>query len=181
MSLSRRKFQLLLFRLTSSTDCDAYDDSNQGCGTSFPESNSYGTEFNVNAGGWYVMKRSWEGISIWFWPRNSTTVPLAVSSGSDNMTPDDSWDIPDATFPSTTCDYGSYFDAHQLVFNVALCVGSYHGLLFSPSLTLGFNRTQGDWAGSTFSSCGTGSCNDCKCCLHESLECNPHRLHSRRQ
>ena len=63
-----------------------------------------------------------QGINIWFWSRNDTTVPTSVSEGADTIVPDGSWGIPDATFPPDTCNYESHFDAHQLVFDLTFCV-----------------------------------------------------------
>jgi hypothetical protein len=34
-------------------NCDAFVDSNSGCGVKFSEANSFGPVFNNNGGGWY--------------------------------------------------------------------------------------------------------------------------------
>ncbi|KAF8070191.1 glycoside hydrolase family 16 protein [Lyophyllum atratum] len=127
---------------TVSSNCDANVNYNQGCGTSFAKANSYGTGFNDVGGGWYVLERaSAKGINVWFWSRNDPSVPFSVSSGSKAVNPDESWGPPEARFSPDSCDHRSYFDAHQLIFDITFC---------------------GDWAGATFASagCGPGSCDD---------------------
>ncbi|KAG6812592.1 hypothetical protein H0H92_001943 [Tricholoma furcatifolium] len=112
---------------TISTNCDANVNSNQGCGTSFTAPNSYGSSFNIGGGGWYVMEKSGiKGVSVWFWTRDDPSVPGAILQGRPTISTD-SWKIPDAHFPSDSCDYPSHFDAHEITFDITLC---------------------GDWAGS---------------------------------
>ncbi|KAG2342449.1 glycoside hydrolase family 16 protein [Suillus weaverae] len=109
---------------TKSTSCDTSVNSNQGCGVSFPEQDSYGTSFNAVGGGFYIMeKSSTKGISVWFITRDS----LLLLGGQPLL------DLvllstPDAYFPTDkNCDYSKHFDAHSIVFDLTLC---------------------GDWAGS---------------------------------
>lgn len=120
-------------RETKSTDCDSSVNYNQGCGTTFPERNSFGQAFNGDDGGWYVMERSHDkGVKIWFWSRNDPNVPDVISQGYPFCSPDASWGTPDASFPPANCDQESHFNAHQLVFDLTLCVStqvSYHYLV----------------------------------------------------
>lgn len=130
---------------TQSTNCDTNVNFNQGCGTSLTQSNSYGSPFNSNGGGWYAMRRTQDiGIQVWFWPRDSWRVPLQVrypfifehiGFGTDN------WGEPDASFPVKECDYSTHFDSHKIVFDLTFC---------------------GDWAGNVFASagCGNSTCVD---------------------
>ncbi|KAL0956281.1 hypothetical protein HGRIS_002439 [Hohenbuehelia grisea] len=128
---------------TVSTNCDAAVNYNQGCGTRIPKSNSYGSGFNVNGGGWFVMHKSRDmGVRVWFWSRSDPSVPSAITSGSPVLTYGDmdSWGTPDANFPPDTCQYDTHFNAHQMVFDLTFC---------------------GDWAGSGYSKAGCpGSCVD---------------------
>ncbi|KAJ6593842.1 glycoside hydrolase family 16 protein [Mycena capillaripes] len=120
---------------TVSTVCDASFNYNQGCGVSFTKPNSYGQGFNSNGGGWYAMLRSSRGIYVWFWSRNDSTVPIEVSQGLSTVNPDQSlWGVPDAAFPTDSCDCSSHFDPHNIVFDLTFC---------------------GDWAGSAY---GTSGC-----------------------
>ncbi|KAJ6499360.1 glycoside hydrolase family 16 protein [Mycena sanguinolenta] len=127
---------------TVSTQCDVNYNYNQGCGTSFTQRNSYGKPFNSHGGGWYAMKRGPAcGVSVWFWSRYNSSVPLEVSQGLSTINPDpDFWGVPDAVFPTDNCDYPSHFDAHSIVFDLTFC---------------------GDWAGSAYGASGCpGSCID---------------------
>ncbi|KAL5523819.1 hypothetical protein ACEPAG_7992 [Sanghuangporus baumii] len=92
--------------IPTSLDCDATSGSNQGCGNSFTKPNSYGSSLN----------------SVGVYPLRSSLV----------VNPDDSWEEPQALFPTDACHWGQYFDAHNIVFDLTFC---------------------GDWAGSSFS-CG---------------------------
>lgn len=122
-----------------SSDCDFSVNYNQGCGTAFSQTSSYGNGFNNIHGGYYVMQKTEsQGIKVWFWSRDDPGVPTAVSLGLDTILPSQSWGLPNAAFPPDSCDYTSHFNAHQMVFDLTFC---------------------GDWAGALFSSsCGPGSC-----------------------
>ncbi|KAF8749919.1 hydrolase family 16 [Rhizoctonia solani] len=71
--------------------------SNTGCGVRNPLANSYGPQFNANGGGWYAMERTKTYIKVWFWPRNSATVPAQVKNGSGSINTS-SWGTPFAAF-----------------------------------------------------------------------------------
>ncbi|EAU84955.2 glycosyl hydrolase family 16 [Coprinopsis cinerea okayama7 len=120
-------------------DCNAFINSNAGCGVKFPSSNSYGPEFNRNGGGWYAMERTDAFIKVWFWPRNSGSVPEDVRHGRGQINTD-SWGTPTAYFPNTQCDITRHFSANNIIINITLC---------------------GDWAGNVFSQSGCpGTCVD---------------------
>ncbi|KAL6305235.1 concanavalin A-like lectin/glucanase domain-containing protein [Sparassis latifolia] len=135
---------------TSSTNCDANANFNQGCGVSFPYG-SYGAPFNAAGGGYFVVVRTQQdGVRIWFWARNDAATPAEVINpapaalgllGPPTISPDPSWGTPSAIFPvGSTCDYDSHFNAHQFVFDLTFC---------------------GDWAGNDYTSTGcSGSCTD---------------------
>ncbi|TRM69606.1 glycoside hydrolase family 16 protein [Schizophyllum amplum] len=133
---------------TVSNDCDTNVNYNQGCGTSFIKANSYGPAFNAQGGGYYVLSRTENEISVWFWSRTDPSVPHEVSQSSQMIripSPGPTWGTPDATFPLSNnggdCDYQSHFDPHHIIFDLTLC---------------------GDWAGTAFatSGCGLSSCED---------------------
>ncbi|KZV67886.1 glycoside hydrolase family 16 protein [Peniophora sp. CONT] len=104
---------------------------------------SFGAPFNAAGGGYYAMSKSRAGgINVWFWSRDSASVPVEVKYGGDVAVPSVSWGTPAATFPlNDNCPYNSHFDAHRMVFDLTLC---------------------GDWAGAAWgaSGCGTGTCED---------------------
>ena len=119
-------------RFTISTDCDARNNFNQGCGVQFAKPSSYGNAFNAQGGGWFVMVRTrQDGVRIWFWSRNDPNVPPEIRDmpqrgllgGPPDISPDPSWGNPEASFPlSDNCDYDSHFDAHSMVFDLTFCV-----------------------------------------------------------
>ena len=113
---------------TISTNCDASANFNQGCGTSFSSVKSYGSGFNDNGGGWYVMWKSREyGIRVWFWARGDGSVPNEVVAGGSKLRPSGMWGMPDASFPTQPgqCDYNEHFDAHMMIFDLTFCVSTH--------------------------------------------------------
>jgi hypothetical protein len=109
-----------------SDNCDASLNFNQGCSVLFNDSGpSFGTDFNYKGGGYYVMSRSRDyGIQVWFWSRYSPNIPPEVLGDTEPLDPNPTWGEPAANFPMDPgyCDYDKYFDAHQIVFDLALCV-----------------------------------------------------------
>ncbi|KAI0786692.1 concanavalin A-like lectin/glucanase domain-containing protein [Abortiporus biennis] len=117
----------------TATNCDVKANYNEGCGVSFDNTNSYGSEFNRQGGGWYAVSRTRaKGVQIWFWSRNDPTVPnevrglrsLSVLGSQTSIVPDHvNWGKPDASFPLQTdnCDYDAHFNAHILVFDLTFC------------------------------------------------------------
>lgn len=107
-------------------DCNSAVNNNQGCGVSFTQSNSYGSPFNSAGGGYYVMERTQAvGVKVWFWARSDSMVPTGVKNGAASLNPDSTWGEPDAFFPSSSsCDFASQFNAHQIVFDLTFCVSS---------------------------------------------------------
>ncbi|KAK0457727.1 glycoside hydrolase family 16 protein [Desarmillaria tabescens] len=127
---------------TVSSDCNAAVNSNQGCGTSFTQPFSYGTGFNQIGGGYFAMsKDDINGVRVWFWPRNSSSIPAEVIQPSNFVQiRTDNWGSPDASFPVDRCGYDAHFlGEHITVFDITFC---------------------GDWAGSAFatSGCGPSTC-----------------------
>lgn len=128
-----------MYRTTLDTDCNTEINSNAGCGVSFTNSGpSYGSDFNMNGGGYYVMVKSRSlGIQIYFWPRDSNNVPPEISecgSGGGSLYPNPSWGPPAANFPMCPgyCDYDSHFNAHQIVFDLTFCVSALFTCLLLP-------------------------------------------------
>lgn len=112
----------------TSTDCNAADNSNQGCGVSGVPL-SYGADFNAAGGGWFAMQRgAATGIRAWFWSREGADdVPIAVRyplvGAVTGVSPDESWGEPYAVFPmGAACNYTEHFNAHQFVFDLTFCV-----------------------------------------------------------
>ncbi|TFK50267.1 endo-1,3(4)-beta-glucanase-like protein [Heliocybe sulcata] len=117
--------------IIETTDCDAYDNSNAGCGVAAPTANSYGPAFNADGGGWYAMERTNSSIKVWFWARNDRSVPVDVSLPIASPLVDTNlWGTPTAYFPNNTdCDLASHFNENKIIINLTLC---------------------GDWAGNVF-------------------------------
>lgn len=126
-----RNSKIICVRTTASTNCDASVNYNSGCGVTFddpePSSSSYGDSFNKYGGGWYVMYRGSDSVKVWFYPRDDEGVPEVIRQPGqcgEPILPDSTWGDPDANFPfsSQDCDYDQHFNAHQMVFDLTLCV-----------------------------------------------------------
>ncbi|KDQ52661.1 glycoside hydrolase family 16 protein [Jaapia argillacea MUCL 33604] len=119
-------------------NCDTTVNGNAGCGVKAPTTNSYGPTFNANGGGWYAMERTTTYIKVWFWPRNSASVPSDVKTSGSASVNTGNWGTPTAYFPNTDCNLASHFGANNIIINLTLC---------------------GDWAGAVFNSDGcSGDC-----------------------
>ncbi|GLB43086.1 putative glycoside hydrolase family 16 protein [Lyophyllum shimeji] len=119
----------------SGLDCNAAVNGNAGCGVKLSEANSYGPPFNSNGGGWYAVERTNTFIKVWFWPRNSGSVPSDVRNGGSSVNTDN-WGTPSAYFPNTSCDIASHFSQNNIIINLTFC---------------------GDWAGAVYGSSGCPS------------------------
>ncbi|KDQ51418.1 glycoside hydrolase family 16 protein [Jaapia argillacea MUCL 33604] len=120
------------------TDCDSSVNGNAGCGVQVSTADSYGPAFNTNGGGWYAMERTTTYIKVWFWPRNSASVPSDVSTSGSASVDTSNWGEPYAYFPNTDCDLATHFSENNIIINLTLC---------------------GDWAGAVFNSDGcSGDC-----------------------
>lgn len=119
-----------------SPTCTSSPSSNSGCAFTQSGNNSFGHQFNMQAGG--VFAHNWDstGISVWFFPRGQ--VPDDITNGNPDPS---SWGAPTAMFPNNdSCGAFSQFANHQIVLDTTLC---------------------GDWAGNAFNSAGCpGSCAD---------------------
>lgn len=122
-------------------DCDIAADHDAGCGVTFSKKGNFGAALNSVGGGWYVIVRTDAGgMAMYFWARNDKRVPAAVRAGASSLHPDSSWGRPEASFPTTDCNFPQFFDAHQIIINLTFC---------------------GSWAGPKFISAGCGpDCND---------------------
>lgn len=116
-------------RVTVGTDCNENHNDNAGCGVKAPDLNSYGPAFNGAGGGWYAMEHTNSSISIWFWSRDSTSVPYDVAGGYPNINTA-SWGEPTAYYPNTDCDIASSFGTFNILINLTFCtfLSSAHAL-----------------------------------------------------
>jgi hypothetical protein len=106
--------------VTLETDCND-NNANTGCGVSTSDSSNYGTGFNAAGGGVYAMQWSSDGIYVWFWSRGS--IPGDVSGGTPDPT---GWGAPTAAFSGSGCDFDTYFQNNNIVFDTTFC-GSWAG------------------------------------------------------
>ncbi|QRV76433.1 glycoside hydrolase family 16 protein [Ceratobasidium sp. AG-Ba] len=120
-------------------DCNWQVNGNSGCGVQAPSTNSYGPSFNANGGGWYAMERTSTYIKVWFWPRNSATVPAAVKSGASSIDTS-TFGTPFAAFVNSSCDIASHFGPENIIINLTFC---------------------GDWAGNADVYAGSGCPSTC--------------------
>ncbi|KAJ1299694.1 hypothetical protein OPQ81_005452 [Rhizoctonia solani] len=105
--------------VAESNQCDAGLSNNQGFGLRF-EQGTFGQRFNAKNGGWYAMRHTKGGISIWFWARDDSAVPEDVRKGIGSVQPEN-WGLPVADFPSNNCDMKSHFGPHEIVFDLTFC------------------------------------------------------------
>jgi len=120
-------------------DCNAFANSNAGCGVQTTAPNSYGPRFNSNGGGWYAIERTPTFIKIWFWPNGASNIPSDVLNGASSVKTD-AWGSPTANYPNTQCDINSKFGPANIIINLTFC---------------------GDWAGSVYPNSGCpGICVD---------------------
>ncbi|KAJ6614109.1 endo-beta-glucanase [Mycena sp. CBHHK59/15] len=101
-------------------DCNVNVNGNTGCGVSVGQAPSYGPTFNGAGGGWYAIERTNTFISVWFWSRNSATVPADVKAGGTSVNTA-SWGTPVANFPNTSCNFPQFFDANNIIINLTFC------------------------------------------------------------
>jgi hypothetical protein len=66
------------------------------------------------------MERTPNFIKVWFWPRNSVTVPAEVVNGFGSINTD-AWGVPTANFPNTACDIPSHFAPANIIINLTFC------------------------------------------------------------
>ncbi|KAL1601747.1 hypothetical protein SLS60_006662 [Paraconiothyrium brasiliense] len=136
---------------TSNCDVAAEDqDKNVGCSIKAPELTAqnnlatYGTDFNNAGGGVYAMEWTDSSISVWFLPRNSTTLASASSNATQTLDPS-TFGTPLAKFQGQGCDFQERFKNMRIIFDTTFC---------------------GDWAGKTWeeSTCaaktGAATCED---------------------
>lgn len=143
---------------SQSTSCDASMNSNQGCGVSFPEQDSFGASFNAGGGGLYIMeKSSQKGVSVWFISRSNlmqVNSDEVILDTMDLFTPDAYFPMQSNESPHDNCDYSEHFNAHIIVFDLTLC---------------------GDWAGSE-SVWNTSTCAAKASTCESFVDNNPHEF-----
>ncbi|KAF9445869.1 glycoside hydrolase family 16 protein [Macrolepiota fuliginosa MF-IS2] len=118
--------------ISRQNNCNRLINNNAGCGVESPTTKSYGPPFNSNGGGWYIVERASTYIKIFFWPRDSTSVPDDVRNGSISINTD-MWGTPIAFFPDTSCNMTQQFSNHNIVIGLSLCGDWAGGLSFGES------------------------------------------------
>lgn len=91
----------------------------------------------------FAMERSSTNIKVFFWPRNSGSVPNEVRNGAGSVNPDNwvrytCWNAhgcldwcdalkgtPIANFPNSQCNLDSHFSAHNIIINLTFCKSSF--------------------------------------------------------
>jgi len=106
---------------TLNTNCNE-GDAGTGCGVNTSNTEGYGTGFNDIGGGVYAMQWASTGIYVWFFPRGS--IPSDITSNSPSTT---DWGTPTAAFSGSGCDFDTYFQNNNIVFDTTFC-GSWAGV-----------------------------------------------------
>lgn len=117
------------------SSCDAFYNSNTGCGIKDGSTKSYGKQFNAQGGGVFATLWNDDGIQVWFFPRGN--IPGDLKAQVPNPS---NWGKPRAFFRNSggCSNMDSYFGDQTIVFDTTLC---------------------GDWAGATYSAGGCpGTC-----------------------
>ncbi|ROW11538.1 hypothetical protein VMCG_01105 [Cytospora schulzeri] len=111
-------------KFSATADCSAGDGST-GCPQTTTSTNNFGAGLNAGGGGIYAMLWDNEAISVYHFPRNSTT---ANSLTSNSSTVDTSiLGMPLATFVGGDgCDITEKFFSHHITINTDFC-GSWAG------------------------------------------------------
>ncbi|KZT63752.1 glycoside hydrolase family 16 protein [Daedalea quercina L-15889] len=117
------------------TECTSSADADSGCAYQQDDTTSFGAGFNAAGGGVYAHLWNSDGITVWFFSRDS--IPSDITSQNPDPT---TWGTAAAIFPSTGCDISSHFYDHAIVLDTTIC---------------------GDWAGPAYSASGCpGTCED---------------------
>ncbi|CAK7222654.1 hypothetical protein SCUCBS95973_004917 [Sporothrix curviconia] len=112
----------------TAVDCGA-DGGYEGCSLSTTTANAYGSAFNANGGGVYVMEMTSEAISVWFFARGSSmATSLAGSAAPDTS----AFGTPMGMF--TGCDVDQFFSAQQIIFDTTFC-GDWAGAVWADDAT----------------------------------------------
>ncbi|EMD41529.1 glycoside hydrolase family 16 protein [Gelatoporia subvermispora B] len=109
------------------TDCSVAGTGNAGCGIRATASNTFGAGFNSNDGGVYAMQWDSNGISVFFFPRNS--IPSDITANAPQPS---TWGQPIANFPASSCNPSEFFYSHSAIFDTTLC-GAWAGAVWNDS------------------------------------------------
>ncbi|KAA1476857.1 glycoside hydrolase family 16 protein [Dentipellis sp. KUC8613] len=104
--------------LVNATDCSFQANSNEGCVTTNPATNSYGQPFADAGGGVWATEFAEKGISIWFFSR--ANVPDSLKNNASSLDTS-TLGTPVANYPPTNCNIDKFFSAQNLIFDITLC------------------------------------------------------------
>ncbi|RKF65800.1 Endo-1,3-beta-glucanase [Golovinomyces cichoracearum] len=104
------------------------NDAYEGCSTVVSDKNSFGTGFNTNRGGVYVMEWTSSTIRIWFFTRSHIPDDIYNSHPNPSL-----WGLPSARFIGSGCDIDMHFKDHRIIFNTAFC-GDWINKVWSSSI-----------------------------------------------
>ncbi|KAH7915778.1 glycoside hydrolase family 16 protein [Hygrophoropsis aurantiaca] len=122
--------------------CNAFIDSNAGCGVTEWSRASYGPYFDSQGGGVFAMKWDADGIAVWSFYR--AAIPQDIVQGEPNPS---NWGQPVASLSPLACNITQSFANHSIVFV---------DVLITVDITF-----CGDWAGNSYATSGCpGTCPD---------------------
>ncbi|KAF8581538.1 glycoside hydrolase family 16 protein [Ramaria rubella] len=110
-----------------STTCDAFANSNSGCGITDSDPNSFGV--GVQKGGGAIFAMKWDTIGIRIWHFNRSNTPSDLTAFAPNPS---TWPVPSAFWSTATCSVDEFFEQHNIVINTSLC-GDFAGSLYPSS------------------------------------------------
>ncbi|KAF5349049.1 hypothetical protein D9758_012689 [Tetrapyrgos nigripes] len=103
-------------------NCTVVPENNQntGCVVQDASDNSFGSGFNSNGGGVYATLWDENGITMWFWERNS--VPSGIDTNPDTT----KFSTPAAFFPASGCNPSTVFGPQIITLYIDIC-GAFAG------------------------------------------------------
>ena len=98
--------------------CASSEQADAGCAFQDGSSSSYGKGFNAVGGGAFVHLWDSTGVTMWHFTRSE--IPADITAKKPDPS---SWPTPVGFWSSDSCDVGSYFYDHTLVFDTTICGG----------------------------------------------------------
>lgn len=98
--------------------CASSEQADAGCAYQDGSSTSYGKEFNAAGGG--IFAHLWDSTGITMWRFTRSQIPADITAKKPDPS---SWPTPVGYWSSNSCDLGSYFYDHTLIFDTTVCGG----------------------------------------------------------
>ncbi|KIK57679.1 glycoside hydrolase family 16 protein [Collybiopsis luxurians FD-317 M1] len=104
------------------SNCNVTGEINDGCVVTDASASNFGAPFAAQGGGVYAASWDSDGITMWFFPRNSVPDDIKTSASPDPT----KWGKPSALYPASSCDPSKDFGPQLIAIDIDIC-GSYAG------------------------------------------------------